>query len=212
MQKSNRKKPAFGLCGSITLGELRDERKFDDFVRQSYERLLGFAYQLLGNWDDAEDVVQTVFMELWELVTKRLKEPNANAIAVTYQLVKRRTSDLRIKQPSSFNPEWLEEPFSEEAFDDGLSWEEEMKDVEGIVIAIEKRRAIHECGNQLQGRAREVFSLFLQGVPNAEIAKNLGISAARVSQLMKIVFIQLKQKLQEMGYDCNETVNVPLKF
>lgn len=212
MQKSDRKKPAFGLCGSITLGELRDERKFDDFVRQSYERLLGFAYQLLGNWDDAEDVVQTVFMELWELVTKRLKEPNANAIAVTYQLVKRRTSDLRIKQPSSFNPEWLEEPFSEEAFGDGLSWEEEMKDVEGIVIAIEKRRAIHECGNQLQGRAQEVFSLFLQGVPNAGIAKNLGISAARVSQLMKIVFIQLKRKLQEMGYDCNETVNVPLRF
>jgi len=105
VQKSDRKKPAFGLCGSITLGELRDERKFDDFVRQSYERLLGFAYQLLGNWDDAEDVVQTVFMELWELVTKRLKEPNANAIAVTYRLVKRRTSDLRIKQPSSFNPE-----------------------------------------------------------------------------------------------------------
>ncbi len=151
-------------------------------------------------------------MELWELVTKRLKEPNANAIAVTYQLVKRRTSDFRIKQPNSFNPEWLEEPFSEEAFSDGLSWEEEMKDVEGIVIAIEKRRAIRECGNQLQGRARDVFSLFLKGVPQAEIAKNLGISAARVSQLMKIVFIQLKQKLQEMGYDCNETVNVPLKF
>lgn len=217
MQKEGhyRKKQILRAGQSFTLGELKDERKFDCFLSQSYERLLAFAFQLLGSWNDAEDVLQTAFLELWDLVTNRLRNPNADALAISYQLVKRRALDLLSKRPSPFNSEWIREVPAEGHSEDDIdltSYEGGRADVEGIVIAIEKREAILECSNQLQGKAREAFFLLRQGFSKKEIAKNLGVSSARVSQLLNIAFSQLKRKLQEMGYDCNETIGVPLKF
>lgn len=211
----HRKGRAYEPWETVTLGALRDRERFEEFVHQAYKRLLAFAYQLLLDWDDANDAVQDALLELWELVTKRLRQPNANALAFVYQQIKWCALDIqRKRQPISsegLGELTLDDEPSEERSD--LSGQEDnVPDIEGIVIALEKRDAIHKCGLQLQGRAREVFLCLMQGASQVDIAKQLGISKPRVSQLMEIIYTQLRHKLRDMGWECNETRNVPINF
>lgn len=90
--------------------------------------------------------------------------------------------------------------------------EKEDKDVERIVMARRKRADIHKCGSQLPGRASDVFLLLMQGASQSDIAERLGISKPWVSQLIDIIHAQLKRKLQDMGWECNETIGVPLNL
>ena len=41
-------------------------REFERLVRESRHRLYGYAYYFLGNREEAEDVVQDVYMRLWK--------------------------------------------------------------------------------------------------------------------------------------------------
>lgn len=200
---------------TLSLGDLADRQKFDEFVRKSYEFLCAFAYQLLGDWNDAHDAVQNALLELWQIVTERLHQPNADALAFAYQLVKLRALDI-LRRRGKLVHKPAENPSPD---DDGYNVESEEAsqfpseaDIERIVIAIEKRRAIQRCGQVLKGRAREVFLLLMEDHSQSEIARMLGISPERVSQLVKEICLNLGQKLREEGWECNETLGVTLRF
>jgi DNA-directed RNA polymerase specialized sigma subunit len=83
-------------------------------------------------------------------------------------------------------------------------------DLEALVTALEKSRDLHRLAAQLAGRSREVFELLIRDERPVDIARRLGISKARVSQLMQILCGQLRTKLRAEGWECNETLGVPL--
>lgn len=56
------------------------------------------------------------------------------------------------------------------------------------------------CLEELTAREREVFDLKIAGYPEAEIARQLGISPARVSQIMA----EIRRKLRPHFYDRDE--------
>lgn len=203
------------LEGNSSLGDLADRRKFDEFVNRSYKSLCALAYQILGEWNDAHDAVQNALLELWEIVVKRLQKPDANAFSVACQLVGLRASDI-LRERSRMTDKPPENPPSDDGASDTESDETpqfpDERDVEGIVIALEKRKDIQRCGQELKGRAREVFLLLMEGCSQSEIAKRLGVSQARVSQLVKEICFKLRQKLREEGWECDETIGVPLRF
>ncbi len=199
----------------FSLKDLRDRGNFDLFVRHAYQSLLEFAYQLLCNWDDASDVVQSVLIDLWEKLTQQqVRELNANALAFVLQQIRWRAIDFMRKRQPSLTEVTANPSFEEEGVDGGGKdeWQEESVDVERIAIALEKRRALHRCGKELTGRAKEVFLLLTQEVSQAEIAQRLGVSPSRVSSLVKIVCYQLRRRLRAMGWECHETIGVPLNF
>ncbi len=43
-----------------------DRRAFDELVRRKRERVVRTAYQITGQWDDALDVAQGVFLKVWQ--------------------------------------------------------------------------------------------------------------------------------------------------
>lgn len=43
-----------------------DRRAFDELVRRKRERVVRTAYQITGDWDDALDVAQGVFLKVWQ--------------------------------------------------------------------------------------------------------------------------------------------------
>ncbi len=199
----------------FSLKDLRDRGHFDLFVHCAYQPLLEFAYQLLRNWDDAGDVVQSVLIDLWEKLTQqKVRELSANALAFVRQQTKWRAIDFMRKRQPLLTDETPNPSFEEEGANGGNEdeWQKEDEKVERIVIALEKRRALYRCGEELTGRAKEVFLLLTQGVSQAEIAQRLGISPSRVSSLVKMVCHQLRQRLQTMGWECCETIGVPLNF
>lgn len=199
----------------FSLKELRDRGRFDFFVRHAYPSLLEFAYQFLRNWDDANDAVQSVLIDLWEKLTRQqVRALDANALAFVLQQIKWRAMDLMRKRQPLVADATPDPPFEGDGADGigGDGWQEAGIDVEGIAIALEKKRALYRCAEGLTGRAQEVFLLLTQGVSQAEIARALGVSTPRVSELVKLVCHQLRQRLRAMGWECHETIGVPLNF
>jgi RNA polymerase sigma factor (sigma-70 family) len=202
------------------LGELRDRHRFDEFVRCAYARMLSLARQLLGNPDDASDVAQKVFLELHEVVTQHLSEPQAIAVKFLYDRVRWRVYDhIRDRQRQPFvsteargTSDSNDSSSNEENVLSASTCDTSESEVETIVVAIEKSKDIHEMVKELGGRRREVFDLLTKGERPVDIARQLGITKARVSQLMQIVCAQLKTKLRDNGWECHETIGVPLNF
>jgi RNA polymerase sigma-70 factor (ECF subfamily) len=59
--------------------------EFDQLIRQQSRRLYGFAFRILRNREEAEDVVQEVFIRLWKMREKLdgYSSPDALATAMT---------------------------------------------------------------------------------------------------------------------------------
>src|SRR5262249_19193763 len=145
---------------TVSLGELRDCERLNEFVRCAYARLLSVASHLLGNVDDGGDVVQTAFLELHQVVAERLAEPRALALAFMYERVRWRAYDRireRRRQPiaamAASSPSGADEPAP--GGDSGWSaGADEMPDMEVLVTALEKARELRQLGMQLPGRNR----------------------------------------------------------
>ncbi len=204
----------------VALGDLRESARFDEFVGHAYARLLALARQFVGSPDDAADVVQTAFLELHQVVTERLAEPRAIAIGFMYERVRWRAHDRireRRRQPVPVGA--VADPEESPAYAEtllagpaGATGDHPAPDLEAIVTAIEKSAVIRRAGTQLAGRSRAVFDLLIEAERPVDIARELGISKARVSQLMRILFAQLETRLREEGWECSETLGVPLNL
>jgi RNA polymerase sigma factor (sigma-70 family) len=205
---------------SVTLGELRDGERFDAFVRSGYARMLSLARQFAGSLEDADDAVQKAFLELHEVVTGRLLEPQALAVGFMVERVRWRAYDTlrdRRRQPMSgvdaMRPAALDPPRFPDG--DGVAAGHPlgagaMPELADLLVALEKSEEIHRMGGELAGRRREVFDLLTRDQRPVDIARQLGITKARVSQLVQIVCSQLRTKLRDRGWECNETIGVPL--
>jgi RNA polymerase sigma factor (sigma-70 family) len=57
--------------------------EFDILIHQLSRKLYGFAFRILRNQEEAEDVVQEIFIKLWEMGSKLNDYKNVDALAVT---------------------------------------------------------------------------------------------------------------------------------
>lgn len=57
--------------------------EFDNYVRQTSRKLYAFAYRILRNQEEAEDVVQEVFIKLWHMGSKLKEYRCIDALAST---------------------------------------------------------------------------------------------------------------------------------
>lgn len=201
---------------SVTLGELKDGERFDAFVRSGYARMLALARQFAASLEDADDAVQKAFLELHEVVTGRLAEPRALAVGFMVDRVRWRARDSirgRRGQPASLldgaGPSGCSPP---EALEDGAAAAQAAatRELADLLIALDKSDEIHRMGRELVGRRGQVFALLAKDERPVDIARELGITKARVSQLVQIVCSQLRAQLRDRGWECNETVGVAL--
>jgi RNA polymerase sigma-70 factor (ECF subfamily) len=56
---------------------------FNDFVRQYYRKLYGYAFRILRNQEEAEDAVQEIFIKLWNMEEKLDNYSSISALATT---------------------------------------------------------------------------------------------------------------------------------
>ena len=135
----------------------------DAMFREHHSMVFRTAYRITGNSQDAEDVLQTVFLRIAG------RDESAAAIELPENYLRRSAVHAALdvvrarRQPAVVDLDRL--PASGSQPDDG-----------------DLRNLIRQAVAQLPPRAAEIFTLrFFEGLSNSEIARALGVSSITVA-------------------------------
>lgn len=170
------------MIGQQTTGNV--EYNIDDIFQTYYPRLILFAYKILQNRADSEEVVQEVFIRFWQNVD--LSKIEYSMKGYLFRSVFNGCIDLqrklqkRNKDTKQVEAEDLVIPFHDS------------------ILAQELEDAINKSISQLPPRCREIFVLSRnKKMAYSEIAAELNISR-------KTVEIQVSRALKQMRKDLIE--------
>jgi RNA polymerase sigma-70 factor (family 1) len=163
--------------------------KFQNGDKQSYRSLFNrlypvmclFAKKIIKDYDDSEDIVQEVFIELWHQWTRF--ESIEQIKAFLYLSVKNRC--LNFKKHLT-----VKERFINTAMADTEQFFEE------YVLETEVIQNINNAINNLPEQRGKIILLGMQGLKNNEIAEHMKISINTVKLQKKIAYRQLREKLK----------------
>jgi len=165
---------------SLHIGAPMDESSFEGLFREYFAPLMGFARKILGNEEDAREVVQSVFIKLWE---KRDQiDLSTSMKSYLFTSVHNRSLNV-IRDRKKFSDSELPDPAGE--------W-----DVSAQIESMELEGKIRAALDELPEKCREVFMLNrFEGLKYLEIAERLGISAKTVENQMSKALKLLRDKL-----------------
>ncbi len=153
---------------------------FKQLFRDFYPSLVHFAYTILNNRHDAEDVVQDVFMNIWR--HQPVFEHMLAFKAYVYTSTRNKALDtLRKKSPV----------YQDMSLIDTL---EHHKD---SLIKEEAFRLLDASINQLPERSRQIISLSVKGLSIKEVAIQLNITINTVKTLKLRAYRFLKTHCAE---------------
>ncbi len=151
-----------------------------DLFVEYYPALKSFAVRYVNSPEVAEDLVQDVFLRLWE--NGELLDDVEEKSAYLYQMVRFKAIDyLRHKKYSEKSVEEYAAELSQ--VDDSAYWEEEI--YRRMMIAIDK----------LPKGVHSVLTLTLEGRSAKEVAEQLNISVETVKKQKQIARKMLRDKL-----------------
>ena len=157
-----------------------NEKSFQILFINYYSVLVSFAMKYLESQDVAEDIVQDVFVKIWES-REKLGEID-NLSAYLYQMV-------RFKSFNYLRAEKIRQ-------DATKSFAEELDEIEmNEYIKNETFRIVMQTLEDLPYGSRNVFSRAIQGYSAKEIAEELGIAVETVKKQKQIARRILKEKL-----------------
>ncbi|MDD7886262.1 RNA polymerase sigma-70 factor [Flavivirga sp. 57AJ16] len=151
-----------------------------------YESLVVYAKRFIFSMDACEDLVQDVFVELWE---KEVKFPDEVSLkAYLYKVVRNKCYNI-IKHNKVKNK--YAENIKHAIEDDNLFLKQIVEEeiVNHLYKAIEK----------LPERKKEIIKLSLKGLKNNEIAEELGIKLQTVKTLKSQSYKILREQFAELS-------------
>lgn len=166
------------------------KEEYHKLFETHYDALCNYAYAIVKDYDEAEDIVQGVFINFWNNDNKsdiadKAKQYLIRSVkfkCIDYQrkaVVKRKYEKEAIHTMESDRQD-------HEAIDIGLGESTDLKDV--LMMAI----------SELPEKTREVFMMSkLDGLRYKEIADHLNISPKTVENQMGRAFKHLREKLKD---------------
>lgn len=175
----------------ISLLEKGDRIALETLFRLYYDKLLHLAKNYLVYEEDAEEIVQNVFLKLWEQRSKLNTVTNINSYLYTmtkntcldhlkHEKVKKNYINSNFQDRASINHQFIKD----EAASLLLENELEQKILEGLDLLPEK------CKNVFM-KSR------MEGLKHAEIAKELGISSKTVDNHISKALKHMKFHLKD---------------
>ena len=167
-----------GMLEATLMGEIPRDRaaSFDQVVRQREVQVLRTAFRILGNWADAEDVAQDVFLRLHK---NGLKFANEAAIGGWLYRV---TVNLCVDRTRSAKPaqELTELPSRD-------------RSAESAVLIEEKKQQLMAALATLPTKERAAVVLReIEGLSTAEVAEALGSSEVTVRSQISKAMVKLR--------------------
>jgi RNA polymerase sigma-70 factor (ECF subfamily) len=171
--------------------------KFDDFYIYWYSRMVRFAREYVISEEEAEDIVQDIFTELYE--TYDSLSFRVDMVAYIFTSVKNRCIDyLRCKIIEQKSKEYIREELrlilqmkfdSLEILDDEMFSENETGHI------------VEKALQSLSGRCREILIRHkIDGMKQKDIARELNISPKTVENQLTIAYKKLREELKKYLY------------
>lgn len=156
--------------------ERGDESAFDYLFTTRYESLCRFAHAFVGSYDVAEDIVQDVFVKIWE---NNLKINGTSLDSYLYVAVRNGCVSYARRVKPNVGLKALEKYEVEE-------------------VSIEDRKFVWEAVEVLPERCRLILKLVvLEDMKYADVAERLNISINTVKGQMKIAYRELRKKFSK---------------
>lgn len=173
----------------------KDTEAFNELIRRNHGKIYALVYNMTSSKEDAEDLVQEVFVKAYNALPKFKGDSSfytwAYRIAVnrTINFVKRRKKRMAASLDDvdggiERDPSYVELSARESPFRDATISELQEKLNEAIQKLSEKHRAV-------------VVLHDIQGVPHEEIAKQLGVSSGTVRSRLFYARQMLQAELSE---------------
>jgi len=162
------------------MGGRLEGQNFERLFRDFFPPLMAFARKILGDEDDAREVVHQVFINLWE---KRAEVDLSSSLkSYLFTSVHNRSLNV-IRDRKKFSSEEVPEVAGE--------W-----DVSAQIESMELEEKIRESIASLPEKCREIFELNrFSGLKYSEIASQLGISVKTVENQMTKALKILREQL-----------------
>lgn len=145
---------------------------FNELVRIKRERVVRIAYQVTGDWDDALDVAQGVFLRLWKTLDRY--DPARRFDTWLYRV----TANAAIDMLRSRGPKGHLQPLPEAQ---GELKDESVVDAETVLTTAELQKAFQRLAAGLAPKQRMVFVLKeIEGVETAEVARIMNVAESTV--------------------------------
>ena len=173
---------------SILIERLRqnDRKAYADLFDGYFDKLFVFALNMVFREDVANDIVQEVFIAIWESDKKYNSYHGFRAFL--YDSVKNRCLN------------YLKHQEVERRHAEILLQEQDEEDEDHRLMREEMYRALHRAVDELPERCRQVFKLHLQGKKNEEIAQMLELSVETVKTQKKKAMYFLRERLGRLYY------------
>jgi RNA polymerase sigma-70 factor (ECF subfamily) len=164
-----------------------DRSAFDRLSRRHLDRAYGVALRMTGSRADAQDVVQDVFLRLWQR-PDAWRPGQAQFSTWLYRVVVNRCLDLK-RRPKGTDLDSVEEPQDPDA------------NAEDSLLDAERNRALDSAVRQLPERQREAIVLtYTAGLRNAEAASAMEISVKAFEALLVRAKRELRDYLAGQGW------------
>ena len=163
-----------------------DEKVFKSLFDHSYIGMVQRAVYYTNDLNAAEDIVQEVFMRLWEKRGELKSVQNLEG----YLLLSVKNRCLN----------YLKHEEVERRHAEILLQEQNEEDEDYRLMREELYRELHRTVDELPKRCRQVFELHLQGKKNEEIAQVLELSVETVKTQKKKAMYFLRERLGKSYY------------
>jgi RNA polymerase sigma-70 factor (ECF subfamily) len=162
-----------------------DEKTIESLFRSHYDPMCNYAFTILKDKDDSEEVVQQVFIHLWE--RRHLMEINTSIQSYLFRSVRNACLN-RIKHAK------VRSVYAEEI--SAIAQNSEPADQ--ISTQKELQKQIHSAIDSLPEQCRLVFKLSrFEELKYSEIAEQLGISVKTVENHMGKALRIMREKLSD---------------
>lgn len=172
----------------------RDERALGELVELATPWLLGVAYSMLSDRDEAEEVVQEAFTIVWQRVD--LYDSEAGGLmAWLLRITRNRALDrLRHRRRQTRKAERIQSL-------GGLSdpWTNPTEPNEAAHPGWQVHESVHSALRSLPEEQRSVVRLaYFEGLTQSEIAEKLGIPLGTVKTRLRLAFDKLRSGLDSL--------------
>lgn len=168
------------------INEKKDEA-FKYLYDTYYASLCRYARHFVGGFMDEEDVVQEIFVKLWE---REGNFENMKALSAYLYRSVHNACLVFIRDQKEFREEKLIGKLGE-------VMEFNSPDNEQLLIEEEYYRQIFVVLNSLPEERRVIVEMTMEGIKNEDIARQLRISVNTVKTLKKKAYVSLRERLSK---------------